>query len=80
MVESDIVLLYIWSRVWESPMQWDPVWRLYRPLRCLFPVTTAEGPRHIHQQGVGGIVYARGALGHTNYCGTRRSDNPVGAS
>jgi hypothetical protein len=39
MVESDIVLLYIWSRVWGSSMQWDPVWRLYRSLGGLFPVT-----------------------------------------
>jgi hypothetical protein len=27
-------------------MQWDPVWRLYRPLRGLFPVMVAKGPRH----------------------------------
>jgi hypothetical protein len=26
------------------------------------------------------FVYARGALGHTDYCGTRRSDSPVRAS
>jgi hypothetical protein len=32
MVESDIVLLYIWSHVWGSSLQWDPVWQLYRPL------------------------------------------------
>jgi hypothetical protein len=27
-------------------------------------VTTAEGPRHSHRRGVGGIVYARGAPDH----------------
>jgi hypothetical protein len=61
-------------------MQWDLVWRLYKPLRGLFPVTAAKGPRHSHRRGVGGIVYARGALGHTNCCGTHMSDNPVRAS
>jgi hypothetical protein len=55
-------------------MQWDPVWRLYRPLNDLFPVTMGEGPRHSHRQGVRGIVYARGALGHMDCCGTHRSD------
>jgi hypothetical protein len=35
MVESDIVLMYIWSHVWGSSMQWDLMWRLYRPLRGL---------------------------------------------
>jgi hypothetical protein len=42
-------------------MQWDPVWRLYKPLRGLSPVMTAKVPRHSHRQGVGGIVYAHGA-------------------
>jgi hypothetical protein len=44
-----------------SSMQWDPMWQLYRPLGGLFPVTEAEGPRHSHRRGVGGIIYARGA-------------------
>jgi hypothetical protein len=26
------------------------------------------------------FVYARGALGHTDYCGTRRSDSPIRTS
>jgi hypothetical protein len=43
-------------------------------------MTAAEDPRHSHQRGVGGIVYACRALGHTDCCGTRRSDSPVRAS
>jgi hypothetical protein len=61
-------------------MQWDLVWPLYRPLEGLFPVSTAEGPRHSHQQGVGGIVYTHGIPSHTDCCGTRRSDSPITAS
>jgi hypothetical protein len=61
-------------------MQLDPVWRLCRPLGDHFPVTTGEGPRHSHHQGVGGIVYARGAPDRMNCCGTRSSDSPVRAS
>jgi hypothetical protein len=41
-------------------MQWDPVWRLYRPLGELLLVMVVEGPRHSHRRGVGGIVYACG--------------------
>jgi hypothetical protein len=33
-------------------MQWDLVWRLYRPLRALFPVMTGNGARHSHRRGV----------------------------
>jgi hypothetical protein len=36
-----------------------------------------DGPRHSHQRGVEGIVYACGTPGHTDCCGTRRSDSPV---
>jgi hypothetical protein len=61
-------------------MQWDPVWRLYIPLRCLFPVMAAEGPRHSHRRGVGRIVYARSIPEDTDCCGTRRSDSPVRTS
>jgi hypothetical protein len=61
-------------------MQWDPVWQLYRPLGGLFPVTAAEGPRHSHGQGDGGIVYAHGDPGHIDCCSTRRSGSPVRAS
>jgi hypothetical protein len=43
-----------------SSMQWDPVWRLYRPLEGLFLVTAAEGPRRSNRRGVEGIVYACG--------------------
>jgi hypothetical protein len=55
-------------------MQWDPVWRLCRTLGGHFPVMAGEGPRHSHRCGVRGIVYARGVPGHTDYCGTYRSD------
>jgi hypothetical protein len=61
-------------------MQWDPVWRLCRPLGGHFPVTVGEGPRHRHRRGVGDIIYARGALDHMDCCGTHRSDSPVRAS
>jgi hypothetical protein len=44
-----------------------------------FPMMAAKGPRHSHRRGVGGIVYAHGASGHTDCCGTRRSDSPVRA-
>jgi hypothetical protein len=43
-------------------------------------VAVGECPRHSHRRGVGGIVFARGALDYTDYCGTRRSDSPVRAS
>jgi hypothetical protein len=43
-------------------------------------VTIANGPRHSRRQGVGDIVYARGAPSHMDCCGTRRSDSPVRAS
>jgi hypothetical protein len=56
------------------------MWRLYKPLGGLYPLTVAEGPRYRHQRGVGGIVYARGAPGHTDCCGTHKSDNPIRAS
>jgi hypothetical protein len=39
-----------------------------------------EGPRHGHRLGVGGIVYARGAPGHTDCCVIRMSDSHVRAS
>jgi hypothetical protein len=38
-----------------------------------------EDPRERSRRGVRGIVYARGAPGHMDYCGTRRSDSPVRA-
>jgi hypothetical protein len=51
-------------------MQWDPVWRLHKPLGGYFPVTARDGLRHSHQRGLEGIVYARGAPGHTDCCDT----------
>jgi hypothetical protein len=61
-------------------MQWDPVWQLYRTLEGLLPVMAVEGPRHSHRRDIEGIVYARGASGHTYSCGTCTSDSPVKAS
>jgi hypothetical protein len=43
-------------------------------------VMAAEGIRHSHRRGVGSIVYACGAPGHMNSCGTSRSDSLVRAS
>jgi hypothetical protein len=43
-------------------------------------VTVAEGLGHSHRRGVRVIVYARDAPGHTDCCGTRRSDSHVRAS
>jgi hypothetical protein len=43
-VELDIVLLYIWSVSGGSSIQWDSMWRLYRPLGGL--------PYDIRQQEV----------------------------
>jgi hypothetical protein len=43
-------------------------------------VMAGEGPRHSHGRGVGGIVYTRGTPGHTDFCGTHKSDSPVRAS
>jgi hypothetical protein len=48
MVELNIVLLCIRSRVWGSSMQWDPVWQLYRPLGGL--------PCDVRQRKVLGIA------------------------
>jgi hypothetical protein len=38
-----------------------------------------EDPRYCSRRGVGGIIYAHGARGHTDYCGNRMSDNPIRA-
>jgi hypothetical protein len=61
-------------------MLWDPLWQLCRPLEGHFPVMAGEGPRHRHRRGIGGIVYAHGAPGLMDYCGTHRSDSPIRAS
>jgi hypothetical protein len=80
MVESDIVLLYIQSHVLGTIYAVGPsVVTVQTPWRP-FPCDTVEGPRHSYRRGVGGIVYARGAPGHMDCCGTRRSDSPVRAS
>jgi hypothetical protein len=39
-----------------------------------------EDPRWCSRLGVRDIVYARGAPGHTDYCGTGRSGSPIRAS
>jgi hypothetical protein len=80
MVESDIILLYVWSCIWGIISAMGPSVALYRPHGGLFPVMAAEGPRHSHRRRVGGIVYAHGAPGHTDCCGTRKSDSSVRAS
>jgi hypothetical protein len=81
MVESDIVLLYIWSRVWGIIYAVGPsLVTVQTPRRPSLRCTVAEGPRHSHRQGVRGIVYAHGAHRHIDYCGTCRSDSPVRAS
>jgi hypothetical protein len=36
-------------------MQWEPVWRLSRPLGGHFPVTAGEGPRHSHDKVPGAL-------------------------
>jgi hypothetical protein len=56
MVESDIILLYIWSCIWGIISTMGPSVALYRPHGGLFPVMAAEGPRHSHRRRVGGIV------------------------
>jgi hypothetical protein len=81
MVESDIVLLYIRSQVWGITYIVGPgVVTIQTPWRPSLRCTAAEGPRHCHRRGVGGIIYARGTPGHTNCCGTHMNDNPVRAS
>jgi hypothetical protein len=81
MGESDIVLLYIRSRVWgiiyvvgHGVATVQTRWRL-----SLWR-TAAEGPNHSYRWGVGSIVYSCNAPGHRDCCGTRRSDSPVKAS
>jgi hypothetical protein len=59
---------------------WDPVWRLLLDPSKVNHFDRAEDPGQHSQRGVGGIVYACGALGHMDWCGTRRSDSPVMAS
>jgi hypothetical protein len=61
-------------------MKWDPVWRLYRPLGGIFPMTTAESPRHSYRRGVEGIIYAYGTPDQTDYYDTHRSGSHVRAS
>jgi hypothetical protein len=85
MIESDIVLLYIRSHVWGIIMQWDLVWRLYRPP----PPPWRPFSCDIRQQKVLDIAIDE-VLGPLSMhvappaiwivCGTRRSDNPVRAS
>jgi hypothetical protein len=55
------------------------VWQLLLDPSKVKRFDQAKDPRQRSRQGVGGIVYARGAPGHTDCCGTRRSDSPVRA-
>jgi hypothetical protein len=59
MVESDIVLLYIWSRVCRIISTVGPSVATIQTPRSLFPVMAPKGPRYSHRRGVGGIVNAR---------------------
>jgi hypothetical protein len=81
MIESDIVLLYIQSHVWGVIYAVGPgVATVQTPQMPSLWCTAVEGPRHSHWWGVKGIVYACDAPGHTNCCGTHRSDSPIRAS
>jgi hypothetical protein len=80
MVQSDIVLLYIRSHVSGIIYAVGPSVATVQTPRRPFPVTIAEGPRHSHLRGVRCIVFARGTPGHTDCCGTHRSDSPDRAS
>jgi hypothetical protein len=55
----------------SNRVQWDPVWRLLLDPLNVNHFDRAEDPRQRSQCGVGGIVYAHGALGLMDYCGTR---------
>jgi hypothetical protein len=56
MVESDIVLLYIWSYVWEIIYAVEPsVATVQTPRRPSLWRMAVEGPRHSHRQGVGAL-------------------------
>jgi hypothetical protein len=79
MVESDIVLLNMQSHVWGIIYAVElSVATVQTPQRL--PCDDREGTRHSHQQGVGGNVYACGAPGHMDCCGTHGSDSPIRAS
>jgi hypothetical protein len=56
------------------------MWRLLLDPSKVSSFDQAEDPRQRSQRGVGGIVYARDAPAHTDYCGTHKSDSPVMAS
>jgi hypothetical protein len=78
-VELVFVLSYIWSRVCGS-IEYNGTWcgDYYLTLRRL----TTLIRRKILDSAVNvlwEVMSARGALGHMDYCGTRRSDNPVRA-
>jgi hypothetical protein len=56
------------------------VWRLLLDPSKVNRFDQVEDPRQRSRQGVGGIVYAYAALGHTDCCGTHRIDGHVRAS
>jgi hypothetical protein len=74
MVECDIVLMYIWSCVMGIIYVVGPSVATVQTPRRPFP---SDGWPLMMCRG---IVYACGALSHTNCCGTHRSDSPVRAS
>jgi hypothetical protein len=74
------LVIYIVLCLRINRVQWDSVCRLLLDPLEVNRFDQAEDPRQCSQYGVGGIVYAHGTPGHTNYYGTRRSDSPVRAS
>jgi hypothetical protein len=60
-------------------MQLDQLWRLYRPLRCLFPVQWKVLYIAIDEVS-GALSMLTAPLTIWIVCGTRRSDSPVRAS
>jgi hypothetical protein len=56
------------------------VWRLLLDPLKVNHFDHAKDPRQSGGRGVGGIVFARGTLGHMNCCGSHRSDSLVKAS
>jgi hypothetical protein len=82
MVESDIVLLYIRSRIWGIFYSVGPGVVTVQTPRRPFPCDVRQ--RKVLDIAInevsGGIVYARGTPAIQIVCGTRMSDSPVRAS
>jgi hypothetical protein len=61
-------------------MQWDPVCRLCWPLGGHFPVTAGKVQDIAIDEVSGALSMHVAPPVHMDWCGTRRSDNPVRAS